>query len=44
VSYTDSMSEDYVRWVKSKLQKIYHTIYVDGLGAKFSNVLIIFCM
>jgi len=41
VSYTDSMSEDYVGGSNQNFKKVYQTIYVDRLGARFSNMLII---
>lgn len=40
MSYTDSMSEDYVGGSNQNLKKVYQTIYVDRLGARFSNMLI----
>jgi hypothetical protein len=41
VSYTGSMSEDYIGGSNQNFRKVYQTIYVDRLGAKLSNMLII---
>jgi len=40
VSYTDSMSEDYVGGSNQNFKKVYQTIYIVRLGARFSNMLI----